>query len=246
MSTDVNEGPPSGDRNTTSVEDRLKILEAKQTARWQRSQLPFMRGMLILLTIFFCIASATFVFMLQERLESWQPESEFAIADYFPSDQAASNGAIPNAQFLAFYKLEQQALERRYIRANTLLLSRIWIKFLGFLTGIILAVVGSVFILGKMREAPSKLESENQITGKLSLNSSSPGLFMTLFGTILMLTTILTHNEITVEDGRLFLPTVDVAGEQVFDEARTTEEPPQRRPFSGFSFEVEDSTSKGK
>ncbi|MEM0999814.1 MAG: hypothetical protein AAGN35_22360 [Bacteroidota bacterium] len=232
--------PPVPVPNLT-VEDRIQILETKQTARWQRAQLPLMRGMLVLLTLFFCLASATFIFLLQDRLEHWEPESEITITDYFPHDTPTQQGAIPNAQFLAFYQLEQQALERRYIRANTLLLSRIWIKFLGFLTGIILAVVGAVFILGKLREGPSTLASENQVTGKLSLTSSSPGLFLTLFGTTLMLTTILNHNEITVEDGRLFLPTVDLTSPSAFEEGpRGTDPHPGatgHRPFAGFSLE---------
>jgi len=86
--------------------------------------------------------------------------------------------------------LECYALQRRYHQADIALLSRLWIKYLGFFTGMILAVIGASFILGKLQE------SDTTLTGKLqafefSLISASPGLVMVLLGAMLMMTAIL-------------------------------------------------------
>jgi len=95
--------------------------------------------------------------------------------------------------------LEGYTLERRYHQANVLLMSRIWKKYLGFVTGMILALVGAAFILGKLREPTSTLDAETGIW-KFSLTTASPGLLLALLGTILMITTIVTHKKIEVQD----------------------------------------------
>ena len=104
----------------------------------------------------------------------------------------------------ALILLEDNALQRRHHQANVLLMSRIWVKYLGFVTGMILAFVGAVFILGKMEE------SRSEVTGKsnffeLSVNSTSPGILLTILGCALMITTIFTNPVIEVNDRALFL-----------------------------------------
>jgi hypothetical protein len=52
--------------------------------------------------------------------------------------------------------LETNIVERRYHQANVSLMSRVWTRYLGFVTGMVLAMVGSIFILGKLREMESQ------------------------------------------------------------------------------------------
>jgi hypothetical protein len=45
--------------------------------------------------------------------------------------------------------LEADALQRRYHQANANMLARVWTRQLGFITGMLLALVGAAFILGR-------------------------------------------------------------------------------------------------
>jgi|GEM_PF-899993 len=100
--------------------------------------------------------------------------------------------------------LECYAIQRRYHQADIAMLARIWIKYLGFFTGMILTVIGASFIMGKLQE------SNTNLTGKLqafefSLISASPGLVMVLLGSMLIMTAILEHQQISVQDRPLYI-----------------------------------------
>jgi len=66
----------------------------------------------------------------------------------------------------------------------------------------ILALVGAAFILGKIRESETRLDVNG--IWKFSIITASPGLVLALLGTILMITTIVTHFEIAVEDAPVY------------------------------------------
>jgi len=100
--------------------------------------------------------------------------------------------------------LESYTVQQRYHQANVALLSRTWTKYLGFITGMILAVIGASFILGKLKEDKVELSSKLE-AWQISLISTSPGLVMVVLGSILMMTAILEHQKILVEDRPLYL-----------------------------------------
>lgn len=108
-------------------------------------------------------------------------------------------------RWVTLVKMEERSLDRRYKQGGALLASRIFTKYLGFFTGMILAIVGSIFIIAKLQEEKTEIEGDigNGIKGKLA--SSSPGIIFGLLGTVLMLSTILQHNDISVSDQPLFL-----------------------------------------
>ncbi len=108
----------------------------------------------------------------------------------------------------AGYALEADLLDRRYHQANALLLSRCAMKYLGFLTGMLLSLVGASFVLGKLREAPSALTARGGLS-HATINSSSPGLVLSALGTLLMLATIVVHDPITVNDGTFYIKSGD-------------------------------------
>ena len=108
-------------------------------------------------------------------------------------------------------KMEEYSIDRRYNQGGVLLMSRIYIKYLGFFTGMILAIVGSVFIISKLKEDVTELEGSIQDKTKFKLISSSPGIIFGVLGTLLMMTTILTHSEISVKDMPLYLNTYNLS-----------------------------------
>ncbi|HSR42274.1 MAG TPA: hypothetical protein VLL48_08885, partial [Longimicrobiales bacterium] len=108
----------------------------------------------------------------------------------------------PQYQLLAI--LDAHLLDQRYHQAAASLMARVWARYLGFITGMILALVGAVFILGKLREGETTWEASG---GGYSagLRSSSPGLIMAVLGVVLMVVTIISHHEIETADSSVFL-----------------------------------------
>lgn len=178
--------------------------ELRLSSRWQTKLLPFMVIMLSVLTLFFFAASVIQLYYLHHRIEIY-PELDMDKALHITGNLRDSD-IMSYTQWKTLSMLEGYALQRRYHQANVLLMSRIWTRYLGFVTGMILAMVGAAFILGKLRETESRIESESA-AGKFSITSASPGLILACLGTVLMITTMIVHHDIEVKDDAVFLKT---------------------------------------
>jgi hypothetical protein len=176
--------------------------------------LPWMIGMVFGLTIFFFVASAVQLAYLHYEIKK-APDTDvpFALSEQllqgasssakFKAAQGGAPESLPAAAIATLTALERSAMQRRYHQANVLLMSRVWTSYLGFVTGMVLAMVGAIFVLGRLEIATSTATVE-VAAGKLNLGSSSPGLFMAGFGTVLMIVTIVTHHQISVEDRAIY------------------------------------------
>ncbi len=182
---------------------------------WQKRLLPVMVGLLVTLTAFFFVASFVQLYYLQTRIEraprldlgpAMASLDEIAkdVRDGKVGDQLAFNNRLEYARWKTLALLEANALQRRYHHAGVLLISRIWTRYLGFVTGTILAMVGAAFILGKLQEASSNLGAEGGLW-KVSLTTASPGLVLATLGTALMLATLATSMDLLVNDGPVYL-----------------------------------------
>jgi hypothetical protein len=176
---------------------------ARTEARWQRQLLPFMVAMIVSLTVFFFVASLVQLYYLQQRIEQGPSLDLNRVFGSSPSDppELRSRDAM---QWQTLVALEAHALQRRYHQANVLLMARIWTRYLGFVTGMILTLVGAAFVLGRLREDATKLEGEAQNV-KLGLTTASPGLVLAVLGTLLMLIAMVTQTEIAVKDSPVYL-----------------------------------------
>jgi hypothetical protein len=85
------------------------------------------------------------------------------------------------------------------------MISRTWIKYLGFITGVILAVVGAIFILGKLKDDTANVLNSGTEQFKFSLTSHSPGIVLAVLGTALIISTIFTHQNIEKTDASVYL-----------------------------------------
>jgi len=182
---------------------------------WQKRLLPVMVGLLVTLTAFFFVASFVQLYYLQTRIEraprldlspAMASLDEIAkdVQNGKVGDQLAFNNRLEYARWKTLSLLEANALQRRYHHAGVLLISRIWTRYLGFVTGTILAMVGAAFILGKLQEASSNLGAEGGLW-KVSLTTASPGLVLATLGTVLMLATLATNMDLQVNDGPVYL-----------------------------------------
>lgn len=179
--------------------------EARRTARWQQRLLPFMMGAIAVIGVFFFVASLVQLYYLHSQVghAGLDLRPVFAV---FESTQAGQRAAA-DADYLRWKTsalLEQDVIARRYHQVNSAMLARVWTRYLGFVTGMILALVGAVFILGKLREEATKLEAEGQGL-KASLATSSPGIVLAVLGTGLMAITLVVPFEIATRDRATYL-----------------------------------------
>jgi hypothetical protein len=196
------------------------IRAQREELRWQRRVLPLMSGLLVLLAAVFIVISTMQTRELQTqagKIESLDMEK--ALSEIVQRHQhlgyALNDDQI---RWEALAVLEAQSLNRRYSHARVLLTESIWTRFLGFITGMILALIGAGFVLGKLRESGSTLAADTSLW-KMSVSTASPGIMLAVLGTMLMLSTILVKHEITVNDGMAYLqpaPVANVASPSTF------------------------------
>mgnify|MGYP001820416607 CR=1 FL=1 len=172
------------------------------TARWQYMLLPLMSGMLVVLTAVFVVTSLIQVFRIQDRIEQVGSNIPSIANGIRPGDE--TRFALDEARWRAAVLLEENALNRRYQQASLIMMSRVWIIYLGFVTGMTLALVGAAFILGKLREPTSQLEADSSVW-KFSVTTASPGIVLAVLGTVLMISTMLLRADVSVNDAPVYL-----------------------------------------
>ena len=169
----------------------LGLSEAAERRReaWQARLLPLMAGMLVLAALFFAAMSVVELRSLYQRVEHRPLELAAHFAAFEAQAPAATVTEVPYLRFKTLALLEADALQRRYHQANATMLARVWTRQLGFLTGMILALVGAAFVLGRLREEGSTLEVEAK-GAKAAFASASPGLVLAALGAFLMAITL--------------------------------------------------------
>lgn len=173
--------------------------------RWQQRLLPFMARMLAGLAVFFLLASLGQLIYLHQRIQvaPQLPASSILRENHCPAGWA-SESCLQLRRYDTSALLEADTVARRYHQANVVLMSSVWSRYLGFVTGMILAIVGAVFILGQVETTNSELGGSGA-GWTLSLRSASPGLVLCVLGVALMITTIVTLHEIHTRDVAVYV-----------------------------------------
>lgn len=175
--------------------------ERRELAAWRKRLLPFLIVAITLMALFFFVTSLLQVGRLGE-----------AVA-YHPNDRIAAALALyetkqpQDAEYVrwkALVLLEEAALDHRYAQVNATLMLRAWTRHLGFLTGMILALVGSIFIVARLSEAETQLKSDAGGV-KLAIVTSSPGIVLAVLGTVLMVVTLTVDFQFTTNDAPIYL-----------------------------------------
>jgi hypothetical protein len=178
---------------------------SKGIVGWQRRLLPFMVGMLTLTCVFFLGTSYVQMSRLNQVIIQGHEKVNLdsALEPLTVTKDSADQTKLNFAMWRTLSLLEKDAMERRYHQASVMLMARLWTRYLGFITGMILSILGATFVLGKMQETESALGASSALW-KLSLTTASPGIILVLLGTTLMLTTMLTSYDIRVDDQQIF------------------------------------------
>ncbi|MDB5120929.1 MAG: hypothetical protein JWN56_2147 [Sphingobacteriales bacterium] len=177
----------------------------KELVTWQNKMLPLMQKMIIGLTIFFFVASlCQLIYLHSSILASPKIDINPVLTSLRKSNPTTFIDQKETARLEALILLESNALERRHHQANILLMASIWIRYQGFVTGMILAFIGAIFILGKMQESQSILGAK-VTSADFTIKSSSPGIILVGLGTCLMILTIVIQHNFKVTDATIYL-----------------------------------------
>jgi len=127
-----------------------------------------------------------------------------------PSSAAES---VQIADGMARILLEANAMDRRYHQASVVLMARVWTSYLGFVTGMVLAILGAVFILGRVQGPSTSMEAK-AADASASLKTSAPGIVLAAMGVLLMIATLYVRYDITVHDKAIYDGTVESPSQQ--------------------------------
>jgi hypothetical protein len=180
---------------------------------WQARLRPFMVWMLAGLTVFFFLSSLVqLVYLHQRILEGPQLPSTVLLRESTCPPAWTSEACLAQRRFDTQAVLEADLIARRYHQANVVLMSSVWSRYLGFVTGMTLALVGAAFILGQIDTDTSELGGRGG-GWELSLKSASPGLVLSVLGVVLMIASIVTLHEIHTRDVAVYLGADGVGGD---------------------------------
>ncbi len=184
------------------------MAQARADARWQLSLRRWMTRMVSVALAVFLIVSAAQVYFLYQRMND--PPA-------LVMPKASSTVALAQAQWEALLSLEVHSVQQRYHLARISMMTRVGTVYLGFLTGMILALVGSAFVLGKLRENITEISAQfgpEQAKGPGgSIKSASPGLILVVCGCVLMMGTLYTHQSVDVREGLVYLSAAQAPGD---------------------------------
>lgn len=204
------------------------IHEARELSRWQRRLLPFLIAAISFMTLFFFVSSVVQLDRLGKAV-SYKPDDRVERSlQAFERSAKADVAGLDYLEWKTRVQLERDALGHRYAQVNATLMLRAWTRHLGFLTGMILAMTGAIFILAKLREDVTQLSGEGG-GAKASLATSSPGIVLTVLGTVLMIVTLTANFEFSTTDVPVYLPPAGAGrGAQDLPTPKILDSPEQR------------------
>jgi hypothetical protein len=196
---------PAEETSQERAKKQIETSAKKNSPRWQERLLPLMSRLLIGVTLFFFLAT-----FLQMSYLHWSILNSPAIDINPGADIVLATSAIIFSDRIearrleVLSRMEAYLVQQRYHHASVLMMSGLWIRYLGFVTGMILALVGASFVLGKLREPASELTGKFP-TGEGSLRTTSPGIILVVLGVVLMFTTIVNRDIYEVKDVPVYL-----------------------------------------
>lgn len=176
----------------------------QSTIRWQSRMAPAMATAVVLSALFFASVAIWKVGSIEAEIRARvvaEPAIEWTRPGLEPSSFAEK---LQLADTQARYALEREIIARRYHQGILAHTSRLWTRFMGFITGMILALVGAAFILGKLETDRSELGAATVGTS-LTLRSTSPGIVLAALGTGLMAISIAVNASFETRDMAIYL-----------------------------------------
>lgn len=184
----------------------LTTPKLENAGTWQDRLLPLMVMMIVGMTLFFLVAS---IMQLESLNSAIQDTPKLDLSKIIES-QTKTTDERADVRLRAYLTLEANIIDRRHHEASVSLMARIWTRYMGFITGMTLSMIGAAFILGRLSSGSSALSGEMGGIA-IELQSASPGLFMIVLGAVLMIVTITNHPRINVVDRAVFVTPIEGA-----------------------------------
>jgi hypothetical protein len=162
--------------------------------------------------VFFFVASLFQYQLLYQDLRGMGPRSQAAFQELENSLPQAERTNFEFLKWKTLVLLEQDAMSMRHQHINASILMRTWTRYTGFLVGMVLALAGAFFILGRLREETNQLSGEAGGL-KFAIVTSSPGVILVVLGAILMVATLFIKIDWEVHDRPVYLSSVLNSGQ---------------------------------
>ena len=190
----------------TGIEDMTTGIESdpSSSGRWQLTVLPFMTRAVATIGLLFFISS-----LLQIHLMGAELKMSPGVKPSFATPQSGFS-AETRAELMRWnglVALEHETLQARTQSINAVILRQASLLHLGFLTGMVLCLVGAVFVLGQLQTPVTSLSGEAQNT-KAALTTSSPGIVLAVLGAGLIVATLFHHYQFNLPEKVVYLSPV--------------------------------------
>jgi hypothetical protein len=176
----------------------------RELIRWQTRLLPFMSAFILLMAAAFFLFSGLHIYEVTKFIQAGDEQDVRAEVESEIAKQANTPLTAEDVTQHSLLLLEADVLDKRYHQAGGLLMSRIWSRQLAFVTGMVMAFVGAVFILGKLSEESSQI-SGGANGWKVAISSASPGIILSLFGTVVIVASLFVKATLDVSDGPVYV-----------------------------------------
>lgn len=192
-------------KQSNSKKPSNSVLPAKPKPKWQERLLPTMNGLLIGLTVFFFLTTfAQMIYLHWSILQSPPVDINQAGGDTLIASAETFNDRLHARELEVNSRMEAFIVTQRYHHVSVQLMAGLWTRYLGFITGMILALVGASFVLGKLREPPQNLSGRFSVLD-FSLRTTSPGIILVVLGVLLMFATITDKDTYSLTDSNIYL-----------------------------------------
>ena len=166
--------------------------------KWQTKLLPFMMGGLALIAVLFFVGTFWNYSNLQAKLEVPDPD---IVATFEKMRATPSTDAYQDWYMRVV--LEDRAMRSRHHQNSAVIESRVWTRFMGFVTGMVMVMAGCIFILGKL---DAQFDGTFKAQGNEgSMKTNSPGVVLAVVGSMLIAVSLYVTVNIEVTDRPVYL-----------------------------------------
>lgn len=174
------------------------LAHAADLQTWQGKLLPYMMAGIAALALLFFVGTFWNYTRLQERLAHQDPDIVVAI------EKLRGTAASPAYQdWYMRVVLEERAMRSRHHQNAAVIESRVWTRFMGFITGMVMVMAGCIFILGKLDATFDGSVKAQGNEGVLKTNS--PGLVLAVVGSVLIAISLVVSVNIEVTDRPVYI-----------------------------------------
>ncbi len=169
---------------------------------WQLKVLPFMTRAIATMGFLFFVSSLVQIHLMGVELKT-QPETKPWLATSLGGFSVDIQAELMRWNSLVV--LEHETLQARTQSVNAVILRQASLMHLGFLTGMVLCLIGAVFVLGRLQTPVTSLSGEAH-NAKAALRTSSPGIVLAALGSALIVATLFHHYQFNLPEKVVYLP----------------------------------------